>query len=136
MLKQTSMLNSFVSHPHQHNIFPHQSTIHTSLLSHHLSAGNKDLFTTTNNNNNAEALFERDLSSSASSMISTSALSPAISTTGTLEFNAAENHKQGIKRARSDTNRSDLSSDSNSTHASTALLTIKRECQELPARDV
>ena len=135
------MLNSFVSHPHQHNIFPHQSTLHTSLLSHHLSAGSQDLLTINNNNNNnntnnSEALFERDLSSSASSMTSTSVLSPAMSTTGTLESNTAENHKQGIKRARSDTNRSDLSSDSNSTHASTALLTIKRECQELPARDV
>lgn len=112
------MLSSFTSQLHQHNIFQHQSTLHTSLLSN-LSAGDDNL------SNSSDAAFERELPSSVSSMISSSVLSPAISTSSTLDVN---DHKQGIKRARSDTIRSDIS-DNTTNHTTTS--TIKSELVNL-----
>lgn len=112
------MLSSFTSQPHQHNIFQHQSMLHTSLLSH-LSAGDDNL------SNSSDAALERELPSSASSMISSSVLSPAISTSSTLDV---IDHKQGIKRARSDTIRSDIS-DNSTNHTTT--ITIKSELVNL-----
>lgn len=66
--------------------------LHTSLLSH-LSADDENL------SKNSDSAFERELPSSTSSMISSSILSPAISTTSTSDINDL---KQGIKRTRSD----------------------------------